>query len=207
MIMKRLMVVAIVAMVAAVVLLLDSTPVAADPPEDDIGRARHAVYVDGHVEDSAGLMFAVSSGGATGASAVQATGQINPWGCNFHRDNPHESTFDPGPGYAQAKARIECSQAPPPHVATIWQELSKWEGANFTIEAVKTSICPAGTGGPACHPTLDDGVLMQAYINAPCEIGATKRYVHMAYATMTVDGITYASRLDGRRADVNCTGS
>ena len=81
------------------------------------------------------------------------------------------------------------------------------EGANFTIEAVKTSICPAGTGGPVCHPTLDDGVLMQAYINAPCEIGTTKRYVHMAYATMTVDGIIYASRLDGRRADVNCTGS
>ena len=179
MIMKRLMVVAIVAMVAAVVLLLDSTPVAADPPEDDIGRARHAVYVDGHVEDSAGLMFAVSSGGATGASAVQATGQINPWGCNFHRDNP-ESTFDPGPGYARRRLGLSALRHHP-LVATIWQELSEWEGANFTIEAVKTSICPAGTGGPACHPTLDDGVLMQAYINAPCEIGTTKRYVHMAY--------------------------
>lgn len=148
----RLTVVAVVAAVVAVAAMASNpTPAAADPGEDE-----------------ADAMRVVVSDGTGGDSETQASGQTNPWGCDFHRDSPHESTVDPGPGYAQAKARIECTVAPPAHVATIWQELSKWEGSDFTIEAVKTSICPSGVGRPDCHPNLNSkGVLMQAYINAP----------------------------------------
>lgn len=182
---KRLLAVAFFAAAVAVAgLASNPASVAADPGEDE-----------------ADAMRVVSSDGE-----VQASGQVNPWGCYFHRDKPHESKIDPGPGHAQAKARIECRVPPPVHVATIWQELSKWEGSTFTIEAVKTSVCPSGIGEPDCHPTLRHGVLMQAYINAPCEIGTRKRYVQLAYATLTVDGVTYRSRLDGQRGDVDCTG-
>ena len=184
---NRLMAVAVVAVAVAVVTLVSNpTPVAADPGEDN-GDAMVVVW--------------------NGGGVAESSSQANPWGCNFYRDNPHESRRRPGPGYAQAKARIECRVAPPPHVATIWQELSKFEDGDFTVEAVKTSVCPSGAGEPDCYPTLRNKILMQAYINAPCEIGTTKRYVQLAYATLTVDGLTYRSELRGQAGDVNCTGS
>ena len=46
---------------------------------------------------------------------------------------------------------------------------------------------------------------MRGYINAPCDIGTNKRYVHLALGSMTVNGVTY-SALIGTRGDVNCTG-
>ena len=139
-------------------------------------------------------------------SAIQSGGKPNPWGCRLEVDSPHESRDDPGPGYVQGKARIECNIAPPTHTASIWQELSKWEGSEFTIEQTKTSYCPSEVGGPKCYPTLQRRVLMRAYINAPCEVGTRKRYVHLALAELTVDGVTY-SRLRGRANNVKCVGS
>ena len=168
-------------------------PVAADPG-DDIDRM---AVVSNEREAKAS------------SSSMSNNGVPNPWGCRLEVDNPHESKDDPGPGNAQGKARIKCDTAPPPHVASIWQELSKWEGSDFTIEAEKTSYCPSGTGAPKCYPNLhprpSNKTLMEAYINAPCEIGTTKRYVQIAFAELTVDGVTY-SRLLGKKADVECEG-
>ena len=186
---KRLLIVAVVAVVTTVATAAsDPALVAADSGGEPM-----------RVVSSVGVH------GAAGAGAIQTSGQVNPWGCYFHRDNPHESLDDPGPGHAQAKAWIKCRVAPPAHVATIWQELQKW-GLTVTIEAVKTSICPSGVGEPDCYPTLNHRVLMRAYVNAPCEIGTTAWYVQLAYATMTVGGTTYASGLGSRGADVYCGG-
>ena len=180
----------------------DQSEDAPSPGDYDIDRTRHAVSVDGHVVDADGLM--VTEG--TNANAAIGTSSVaNPWGCVIRAHHPHESTIDPGAGYVQAKATIECSTTPPAHTANIWQELSKWEGSNFTIEAVKTSYCPSGVGDPDCYPTLNGGVLMRGYINAPCEIGTTRRYVHLALGQLTVDGVTY-SGLTGSGRDVDCDG-
>ncbi len=192
------LVVALVGLVA-----FSGSAYATGPGEDDIDHARYTASVDdGHVDDTDGLM--VTEGANTNVGI--GTGSVmNPWGCVIRAHHPHESTVFPGPGFVQAKATIECSTAPPPHTASIWQELSKWEGSNFTIEAIKTSYCPSGLGAPDCYPLLNGGVLMRAYISAPCEVGTTKRYVHLARGLLTVNGVTY-SALTGSAGNVECDG-
>ena len=64
----------------------------------------------------------------------------NPWGCRIRAHDPHESDLNPGPGNVQAKATIECPVTPPANVATIWQELSKWEGSDLAIEGINNSL-------------------------------------------------------------------
>ncbi len=105
---------AIIAILTVAATIVSSpTPVAADPGTDE--------------EDDSGLMVIVSSDEAAGASgsAIQSGGVPNPWGCRLEVDNPHESLRDPGRGWVQGKARIKCDTPPPPHTASIWQELSK----------------------------------------------------------------------------------
>ncbi len=174
---------------------------ATGPVDDDIDSVRQAAAVDGSV-DADGVM---ATEGNYANAAVGSGTVVNPWGCRIRAHHPHESTVDPGPGYVQAKATIECTTTPPTHTAEIWQELSKWEGSDFTIEAVKTSFCPSGVGEPDCYPTLNGAILMRGYINAPCEVGTTKRYVHLSIGRLTVDGVTY-SGLTGSGRDVDCDG-
>ena len=73
--------------------------------------------------------------------------------------------------------------------------------------AVNYSVCPAGTGipEPECFNSLDDDVLMRAFVNVACEIGETYRWVHLAEATLTVEGITYSS-YGARAKNVKCVG-
>ncbi len=142
-------VLAIIAIVAVVATVANPTPALADPGiEKDPGVEK---------EDDSDLMVVVSSDHDAGASgfAIKAAGEPNPWGCKLNVDSPHESRDDPGPGYIQAKANIQCNVAPPPHTASIWQELSKWEGSKFTILRTKTSYCPSGVGEPKCYPNLN----------------------------------------------------
>ena len=63
----------------------------------------------------------------------------------------------------------------------------------------------SGVGDPDCYPTLNGGVLMRGYINAPYEVGTTKRYVHLAIGRLTVNGVTY-SGLIGSARNVDCDG-
>ena len=78
-------------------------------------------------------------------------------------------------------------------------------GSSIVIEEVKTSECPSGTGAPKCYPGLNEGELMRAYINTPCEIGATYRWVQLAEAVMIVDGVRYSGLL-GKARTVYCEG-
>ena len=174
----------------------------ASPVEEDIDTIRRAASVDDHVVGADGEM---ATGGINANSAIGAGSVVNPWGCIIRAHHPHESSINPGPGHAQAKATIECTTAPPTHTAETWQELSKWQGSDFTIEAVKTSYCPSGVGQPNCYPTLNGDILMRGYINAPCDIGTTKRYVHLAIGRLTVGDTTY-SGLIGSGKDVDCEG-
>ena len=195
-----MMMLAIVVVMTA--LTVYSTALAAGPADDEIDHARATAAVDGHVGETDGRMVAE---GANANAGIGTGGVVNPWGCVIRAHHPHESTIYPGPGFVQAKATIECTTVPPPHTASIWQELSKWEGSDFTIEAIKTSYCPSGLGGPDCYPTLSGGVLMRGYISAACEVGTRKRYVHLARGRLTVNGVTY-SGLTGSARDVDCDG-
>ncbi len=171
---KRSMVVAIVAVVAATATLAaNPMSVAADPGEDDIGLLRQAASVEddsGPGEDGGGLMLAASSG-----DGAMQTRRVNPWGCRTRAHDPHESKgSNPGPGNVQGKTTIECTTTPPPHTAEIVQELSKWNGLTFIPVATKMSNCPSGVGDPDCYPNRKGKVLMRGYISAPCEIGTTE---------------------------------
>ncbi len=200
---KRIRNIGLLVVVLAALMAFSSGPYAAGPGGDDIDLARYTASVDdGHVDDTDGLMV---TEGAHANSGLGTGSVVNPWGCVIRAHDPHESKIDPGPGYVQAKATIECSTAPPLHIASIWQELSKWVGSNFTIEAVKTSYCPSGVGDPDCYATLNGGALMRRYINVPCEVGTTRRYVHLNIRQLTVNGVTY-SGLIGSARNVDCAG-
>ena len=210
---KRLMAVMLMAMLIVVVASAGGvaeadgppTPVPADTPEDDLAHARQLAnengsYGGGTDGNSGALMF--MAGGASGMS-----GNItpNPWGCRVKAHNPHESHRNPGPGHTQAKATITCTVAPPQHIVTITQDLSRVTGSSIAIEEVKNSSCPSLRGEPECHPTLRKGTLMMAFINTDCEIGTTHRWVQLADARMYVNGNLY-SGLAAKAANVACVG-
>ena len=202
---KRLTVVAIVAVVAAAATLASNPmSVAADPGEDDIGLLRRAASVEddgGPGEDGAGLMLVASSG-----DGAMQTRSINPWGCRTRAHDPHESQgSSPGPGNVHGKTTIECNTTPPPHTAEIVQELSKWNGLTFIPVATKTSNCPSRVGAPDCYPNRRGKVLMRGYISAPCEIGTTERYLQIAIGRLTVGAVTYIG-YSGNQANVECEG-
>ena len=95
---------------------------------------------------------------------------------------------------------------PAGHVATISQELSRCAGSTHTIMAVNYSVCPSGQGDPDCFSNrLNRGALMRGYVTTPrhCQIGKRYNWVHIAVATLTVEGVTY-SGLDGDNARIRC---
>ena len=194
---------------------MNQADVFADGPDDDLAHARQFTHDNGYYGGGTdgngdGLLYMISDASAPGTevkSGMAMDIEPNPWGCHIRADDPHESDKKPGPGNIQAKAAIECSVAPPDNIATIWQELSKWDGSDFSIEAENESICPSRVGKPRphCYPTLRHSEIMRAYVNTACTIGATDRWVELAEATMTVDGIIY-SGLSGSVADVYCEG-
>ena len=178
-------------------------------PEDDLEDIRQFAFDNGSYDD--GPLYVDSDGsgaGATGTSSVAQSITLNPWGCAIEAHSPHESSRDPGLGYVQAKATIECDTDPPAgYVATILQDLSRWEGSESVIMAVNYSVCPARTGIPIpkCFSGRNDGKIMEAYVNVACEIGETYRWVHLAEATLTVEGIIY-SGVSARARNVPCDG-
>ena len=177
-------------------------------PEDELEDIRQFALDNGSY--GGGVLFVDSGGSAAGVAGASSTAMNtpNPWGCAIRVHSPHESSIDPGPGHVQGKADIECVTPPPAgYVATILQDLSRWEGSENVIMAVNYSVCPAGTGipEPECHNNLDGDLLMRAFVNVACEIGETYRWVHLAEATLTVEGITYSS-YGARARNVSCDG-
>ena len=172
--------------------------------EDELADIRQFIYDNGSFGD--GALLGGSGGSVAGTGSVAANIQVNPWGCRIKSDHPHEPHDDPGPGNIRGKAAINCSIAPPTgHLATISQELSRWDGDEGTIEAVNYSVCPSGQGDPDCYPNLKDRVLMRGYVVTDCEIGRTYIWVQIAEATLTVEGVIY-SGIHGVGKRVKCTG-
>ncbi len=217
---KRLMAVMLMAVLIVAVASVggvaradEPTPVPANTPEGDLADARQQTYENGSYGggpdgNSDGLMYMVSDTSAAETADDAGTAmniQPNPWGCRIRADNPHEPHDSPGPGNIRGKAAINCTTLPPSHVATIWQELSRWEGSDYAIQEVNYSVCPSGQGDPDCYPTrLRNGVLMRGYVVTSCEIGTTYVWVQLAEATLTVEGVTY-SGLSGNSETVECT--
>ena len=178
------------------------------PPisEDELADFRESVYENGG--DGEALLVVGSDGSAAGAASATASNiTVNPWGCRIRAERPHQAHGNPGRGHIRGKATIICSTLPPAgHVATISQELSRWAGSTHTIMAVNYSVCPSGQGDPDCFSNrLDDGALMRGYVTTPrhCQIGKRYNWVHIAVATLTVEGVTY-SGLDGDNATIRC---
>lgn len=177
-------------------------------PKEELAEIRQSTYDNGSYGD--GYLLAAS--GADVAEAGDASGmsrniQPNPWGCRIYADHPHESGDNPGPGHIQGKGRITCTTTPPPNVANIWQELSRWEGSDSVIMATNNSLCPARVGNPRpeCYPNLYKKLLMRAFVNIACEVGKTYRWVHIAEGVMIVEGVRY-SGLAGSVRTEKCTG-
>ena len=227
---RLIQLIAVVAIAAAAVAVatLDTNTVSADGPvEDDFTDVRQFIndngsFGSGTDGDSGSFMFMSSDtpgldmhgpwfpmndevNNYTGMSTSMRSFQANPWGCRVKAHSPHESSIDPGLGHVQAKADINCTSVPPPHISIIVQDLSRVAGSSIIIEEVKTSSCPSGDGEPNCHPGLDHNRLMRAYINTPCEIGATYRWIHVAEGRMYVNGTLY-SGLSGKARNVECEG-
>lgn len=207
---KRLMAVMLMALLIAAVASAGGVAEADEPtppantPEDELADARQFIYDNGSYGD--GLLFVASGDSAAGAGGVSASNiEPNPWGCRIRVHNPHQPHDPPGPGHVRGKATIECSITPPAgHVAVIWQELSRWEGSNSTIEEDNTSVCPTGDGNPDCYPRLNGRVLMRGYVVTPCEVGQTYVWVQLGEATLTVEGVAYTG-FTGNGARVRCT--
>ena len=206
---RRLVAILVMAMVGVV---YDAGIAAADEPvpppttpEDELADARQFIYDNGSFGD--GALLGGSGSSASSAGSVAANIQVNPWGCRIKADHPHEPHDDPGSGNIRGKAAITCSSLPPTgHVTTILQELSRWDGDEGTIEAVNYSVCPSGQGDPDCYGNkLKDRVLMRGYVVTSCEVGKTYIWVHIAEATLTVEGVTY-SGLHGVGKRVECEG-
>jgi len=175
-------------------------------PEDELADFRESVSENGG--DGEALLVVDSDGSAAGATSATASNiGVNPWGCRIRAERPHQAHYEPNPGHIRGKATIICSTLPPAgHVATIAQELSRWAGSTHTIMAVNYSVCPSGQGGATCYPNrLRDRALMRGYVTTPrhCQIGKRYNWVHIAVATLTVEGVTY-SGLDGDNARITC---
>ena len=211
---RRLVVMLVMAMVIAIAgVSYDAGSAAADEPvpppttpEDELADFRQFIYDNGDQEE--GFLFVGSGDSLAGAAAATAANiEPNPWGCKIHADHPHESSDDPGPGHIQGKGRITCTTTPPPNVASIWQELSRWEGSEVVIMATNNSVCPSRLGDPRpeCFPNLKKKLLMRAFVNVACEIGTTYRWVHLAEGVMVVNGVRY-SGLAGSVRTEECEG-
>lgn len=210
---KRLMAVLLMAVLIVAVASVggvaeadEPTPVPPSTPEDELADFRQFIYDNGSHGD--GFLFVASGGNAAGtAGGVAANIEPNPWGCKIWADHPHESHDNPGPGHIQGKARITCVTAPPQNVATIWQELTRFEGSDDVIMATNNSLCPARSGNPRpeCYPNLKRRLLMRAFVNVACEVGTTYRWVHIAEGVMIVEGVRY-SGLAGSARSEECGG-
>ena len=176
-------------------------------PEDELTDFRESVYENGGEGD--GFLFVDSDDSAAGATSASIAAQItpNPWGCNIRAERPHQAHRSPKRGHIRGKATITCKTLPPAdHVATIAQELSRFEGSDHRIMAVNYSVCPSGQGDPECYSSrLYRGALMQGFVTTPrhCEIGKRYVWVHIAVATLTVDGVIY-SGLSCDNATIRC---
>ncbi len=175
-------------------------------PEDELADFRESVYENGG--DGEVMLVVDPDGSAAGAASATASNiTVNPWGCRIRAERPHQASGQPKRGHIRGKATITCRTLPPAgHVATISQELSRWAGSTHTIMAVNYSVCPSGQGDPDCFSNrLRSRALMRGYVTTPrhCVVGKRYNWVHIAVATLTVEGVTY-SGLDGDNATIKC---
>ena len=187
-----------------------SGPLGLEPAsvEDELADFRESVYENGSEGEVS--LFVDSddiAAGATSASSVAQNITPNPCGCRIRAERPQQAHGNPKRGHIRGKATITCRSLPPSgHVATIAQELSRFEGSDYRIMAVNYSVCPSGQGGATCYPNrLRDRALMRRYVTSPrhCEIGKRYVWVNIAVANLTVEGVTY-SGIDGDNARIRC---